>query len=166
MKSATTNSVGKSNNTLRHRITVPPRRNVWMQQRSATVVRTSAIIRTLAYRWLASVTVWKKSATSKSGTPNPNHKLVRAEVCMVRSGLTTQAQRPGPQDVWIANRDAMPGSLQRMVRPQQFVSDLSQARICSVCRRSRWPLRGAREARSPRRKCLCRSLTRATGLSS
>jgi hypothetical protein len=75
-KSATTNSVGKSNNTLRQRITVLPRRNVWMKQRSATVVRTSAVIRTLAYRWLASVTVWKKRATSKSGTPNPNHKPI------------------------------------------------------------------------------------------
>ena len=34
------------------------------------------------------------------------------------SALTTQAQRPGPRDATIANRDAMPGSLQRMVRPQ------------------------------------------------
>ena len=33
-----------------------------------------------------------------------------------RSGLTTQAQRPGTRDEWIANHDAMPGSLQRMVR--------------------------------------------------
>ncbi len=29
--------------------------------------------------------------------------------------LTTQAQRPGARDAWIANHDAMPGSLQRMV---------------------------------------------------
>jgi len=34
----------------------------------------------------------------------------------VRSGLTIQAQRPGTRDATIANRDAMPGSLQRMVR--------------------------------------------------
>jgi hypothetical protein len=31
--------------------------------------------------------------------------------------LTTQAQRPGPRDATIANWDALPGSLQRMVRP-------------------------------------------------
>jgi hypothetical protein len=31
-------------------------------------------------------------------------------------GLTAQAQRPGAQDATIPNRDAMPGSLQRMVR--------------------------------------------------
>ena len=31
------------------------------------------------------------------------------------SGLTTQAQRPGPRDAMIANHDAPPGSLQRMV---------------------------------------------------
>ncbi len=31
-------------------------------------------------------------------------------------GLTTQAQRPGARDAAIANHDAMPGSLQRMVR--------------------------------------------------
>ena len=36
----------------------------------------------------------------------------------VRSGLTTQAQRPGTRDAAIANRDAMPGSLQRMVANQ------------------------------------------------
>lgn len=29
--------------------------------------------------------------------------------------LTTQAQRPGARDAWIANHDVMPGSLQRMV---------------------------------------------------
>jgi hypothetical protein len=33
----------------------------------------------------------------------------------VRSGLTTQAQRPGARDAMIANHGAMPGSLQRMV---------------------------------------------------
>ena len=32
--------------------------------------------------------------------------------------ITTQAQRPGTRDAMIANRDAMPGSLQRMVRPR------------------------------------------------
>ncbi|HRI89930.1 MAG TPA: hypothetical protein PK869_16765 [Candidatus Hydrogenedentes bacterium] len=29
--------------------------------------------------------------------------------------ITTQAQRPGARDAWIANHDVMPGSLQRMV---------------------------------------------------
>jgi hypothetical protein len=33
----------------------------------------------------------------------------------VLRGLTTQAQRPGARDATIANYDAMPGSLQRMV---------------------------------------------------
>jgi len=32
------------------------------------------------------------------------------------SGLTTQAQRPGPRDATIATATLMPGSLQRMVR--------------------------------------------------
>ena len=36
--------------------------------------------------------------------------------------LTTQAQRPGARDATIANRDAMPGSLQRMVRPLNVVN--------------------------------------------
>ena len=35
---------------------------------------------------------------------------------------TTQAQRPGARDATIANRDAMPGSLQRMVRPRHSVT--------------------------------------------
>ena len=39
------------------------------------------------------------------------------EVHGVRSGLTTQAQRPGPRDVSIATVMRWPGSLQRMVRP-------------------------------------------------
>jgi hypothetical protein len=33
----------------------------------------------------------------------------------VLCGLTTQAQRPGPQDAWIAIAARWPGSLQRMV---------------------------------------------------
>jgi hypothetical protein len=33
------------------------------------------------------------------------------------AGLTTQAQRPGPRDATVANRDAPPGSLQRLVNP-------------------------------------------------
>jgi len=33
------------------------------------------------------------------------------------SRLTTQAQRPGPRDAWIATVMRWPGSLQRMVRP-------------------------------------------------
>jgi hypothetical protein len=32
-------------------------------------------------------------------------------------GLTTQAQRPGPREAWIATGARWPGSLQRMVRP-------------------------------------------------
>ena len=36
--------------------------------------------------------------------------------------LTTQAQRPGPRDAWIATRARWPGSLQRMVRPLVKVS--------------------------------------------
>ena len=35
----------------------------------------------------------------------------------VEVGRTTQAQRPGARDATITNRDAMPGSLQRMDRP-------------------------------------------------
>jgi len=35
---------------------------------------------------------------------------------MVISGLTTQAQRPGPRDAAIATVMRWPGSLQRMVR--------------------------------------------------
>ena len=42
------------------------------------------------------------------------------QVVMARCRLTTQAQRPGTRDATIANRDAMPGSLQRMVRRQVF----------------------------------------------
>src|SRR5262245_31430209 len=38
----------------------------------------------------------------------------------VRSGLTTQAQRPGPRDATIATRARWPGSLQRMVRRQSL----------------------------------------------
>jgi hypothetical protein len=38
--------------------------------------------------------------------------------------LTTQAQRPGARDATIANRDAMPGSLQRMVRCHQSIHAL------------------------------------------
>ena len=34
------------------------------------------------------------------------------------TGLTTQAQRPGPREAWIATRARWPGSLQRMVRPR------------------------------------------------
>ncbi len=34
------------------------------------------------------------------------------------NGLTTQAQRPGPRDAWIATATRWPGSLQRMVRPR------------------------------------------------
>src|ERR1044071_5394862 len=36
----------------------------------------------------------------------------------VRSGLTTQAQRPGARDATIATTTRPPGSLQRMVRPR------------------------------------------------
>jgi len=32
--------------------------------------------------------------------------------------LTTQAQRPGPRDAWIATTTLTPGSLERMVRPR------------------------------------------------
>ena len=39
-----------------------------------------------------------------------------------RSRLTTQAQRPGARDAMIANHDAMPGSLQRMVSLQFIVN--------------------------------------------
>jgi hypothetical protein len=35
------------------------------------------------------------------------------------NGLTTQAQRPGPRDAWIATGARWPGSLQRMVRPRR-----------------------------------------------
>jgi hypothetical protein len=34
--------------------------------------------------------------------------------------LTTQAQRPGPRDAWIATGARRPGSLQRMVRRWGF----------------------------------------------
>lgn len=37
--------------------------------------------------------------------------------------VATQAQRPGTRDATIANRDAMPGSLQRMVRPHGLKHD-------------------------------------------
>ena len=43
--------------------------------------------------------------------------IVRSEIARV-SRLTTQAQRPGLRDATIANHGVMPGSLQRMVRPQ------------------------------------------------
>jgi hypothetical protein len=39
----------------------------------------------------------------------------------VCSGLTTQAQRPGPREAWIATVMRWPGSLQRMVRPRFWV---------------------------------------------
>src|SRR5437762_11170134 len=35
--------------------------------------------------------------------------------CACCCRLTTQAQRPGARDAWIANHSAKPGSLQRMV---------------------------------------------------
>ena len=34
----------------------------------------------------------------------------------VKGDLTTQAQRPGPREAWIATRARWPGSLQRMFR--------------------------------------------------
>src|SRR5436190_5053784 len=50
-----------------------------------------------------------------------------------RGGLTTQAQRPGARDAWIANPDAPPGSLQRMVRPRRSHTQksLCQNPLCS-----------------------------------
>src|SRR6266487_3571722 len=39
------------------------------------------------------------------------------------NGLTTQAQRPGPRDAWIATGARWPGSLQRMVRRQYHIQD-------------------------------------------
>ena len=48
----------------------------------------------------------------------PNSFRESRELHGVRSGLTTQAQRPGARDVWTATATLPPGSLQRMVRPQ------------------------------------------------
>src|SRR5438309_1800741 len=50
-----------------------------------------------------------RSAMSRSGETMSNEVRI---VC-----LTTQAQRPGPRDAWIATWTRWPGSLQRMVRP-------------------------------------------------
>ena len=62
-------------------------------------------------------------------TPAPIEYLLRKaglgqEESMPSSGrldfmsqLTTQAQRPGPRDAWIATGARWPGSLERMVRP-------------------------------------------------
>ena len=44
-----------------------------------------------------------------------------------RSGLTTQAQRPGPRGRWIATATRGPGSLQRMVRPSRRLHDQTVA---------------------------------------
>jgi hypothetical protein len=46
----------------------------------------------------------------------------------VCSGLTTQAQRPGARDAWIATATLSPGSLQRLVRPSSFVIHYSKSR--------------------------------------
>src|SRR5688572_16471511 len=44
--------------------------------------------------------------------------------------LTTQAQRPGPREAWIATVTRWPGSLQRMVRPRWTVSvSISEHRL-------------------------------------
>jgi hypothetical protein len=47
----------------------------------------------------------------------------------VHSGLTTQAQRPGPREAAIATVTRWPGSLQRMVRRRgsHLVSENTQA---------------------------------------
>ena len=57
----------------------------------------------------------------KPGSQSPPiwKRYVVVHGVMTASRLTTQAQRPGPRDAMIANHDAMPGSLQRMVRPHQ-----------------------------------------------
>src|SRR5262245_20772349 len=46
----------------------PPRLNSRTKQMSATVVSSNAVMRAPAYRPSITVTVWKKRATSKSGT--------------------------------------------------------------------------------------------------
>jgi hypothetical protein len=47
-------------------------------------------------------------------------KIINDKLAMkyrIGCGLTIRAQRPGARDATIANHDAMPGSLQRIVRP-------------------------------------------------
>jgi len=56
-----------------------------------------------------------KPAVSASDVTNEQNIVANISV-MVISGLTTQAQRPGPRDAWIATATLPPGSLQRMVR--------------------------------------------------
>src|SRR4029077_18314807 len=45
---------------------------------------------------------------------------------VLQNGLTTQAQRPGPREAWIATTARWPGSLQRMVRPRHFIATKTQ----------------------------------------
>src|SRR6266480_4341965 len=42
--------------------------------------------------------------------------------CDFMSQLTTQAQRPGPRDAWIATWTRWPGSLQRMVELSRYAA--------------------------------------------
>jgi hypothetical protein len=65
-------------------------------------------------------------------------KLFSLFVHGVWSGLTTQAQRPGPREAWIATVMRWPGSLQRMVRRsiQSFpVHTSKNTKRCSKVRR-------------------------------
>src|SRR6266568_993691 len=53
--------------------------------------------------------------TTTVATPSIFNSRISLRVGIRR--LTTQAQRPGPRDAWIATEARWPGSLQRMVRP-------------------------------------------------
>src|SRR6266853_212638 len=44
-------------------------------------------------------------------------------VTLPRADVTTQAQRPGPRDAWIATRARWPGSLQRMVELSRYAAE-------------------------------------------
>ena len=61
----------------------------------------------------------QRSHPATTEQSEPSQRNPPAKTLRVWCGLTTQAQRPGARDATIANRDAMPGSLQRMVSPRR-----------------------------------------------
>ena len=54
---------------------------------------------------------------------NRCHRAYNAGWRDVLCRLTTQAQRPGPRDAWIATRARWPGSLQRTVSPHGHANE-------------------------------------------
>src|SRR5438093_10118697 len=78
----------------------------------AWFARLTELARVKGVSWMISPNMWDHHEAYHEGL-TPEEEL---EEQIDAARRTTQAQRPGPRDAWIATWTRWPGSLQRMVR--------------------------------------------------